>query len=90
LDFYGAKIKKKSKIDSLEIISSNNHEEVEGQCYKLDVVKSVSMLDIGKFVNGSVSELSIKEQLLSSPWCPPNDYKFPVNVGKQNLRFQRH
>jgi len=58
---------KKRKIVSLEIISSNNHEKVEGQCNKLDAVKSVSMLDIGKFVNGSVSELSIKEQLLSNP-----------------------
>ncbi|KAF0707600.1 zinc finger MYM-type protein 1-like, partial [Aphis craccivora] len=32
---------KKRKIDSLEIISSNNHEEVEGQCNKLDAVKSI-------------------------------------------------
>ncbi|KAL4153519.1 hypothetical protein QTP88_001352 [Uroleucon formosanum] len=81
---------KKRKIDSLEIISSNNHEEVEGQCNKLEAVKSVSMLDIGKFVNSSISELSIKEQLLNNPWCPPNDYKFPASAGKRNLRFQRH
>jgi len=80
---------KKQKIDSVEILSSNNHEEVEGRCNKLVTVKSISMLDIGKFVNSSISELSIKEQLLNNPWCPPNDYKFPASV-KRNLRFQRH
>jgi len=47
------------------------------------------MLDIRKFVNASIGELSIKEQLLNNPWCPPNDYKFPVSE-KRNLRFQRH
>ncbi|KAL5244815.1 hypothetical protein ACI65C_012225 [Semiaphis heraclei] len=48
---------KKRKIDSLEI-SSNNQEEVEGQCNTLDAVKSVSMLDIGKFLNGSVKSVN--------------------------------
>jgi len=60
---------KKSKIDSLEILT-NNHKEVEGQCNKLVRVKSISMLDIGKFLNASISGLSIKEQLLNNPWCP--------------------
>jgi len=46
------------------------------------MVKSISMLDIGKFVNASVIELSIKEQLLNNSWCHPNDYTFSVS-GKQ-------
>lgn len=80
---------KKPKIDNLEIQSSNNLEEVEGQCNKLIIVSSDKLLDIGKYVNNNISDLSVKEQLLNNPWCPPKDYKFPVS-GKRNLRFQRH
>lgn len=37
------------------------------------------MLDNGQFVNVNISDLSIKEQSLNNPQCPPKDYKFPVS-----------
>lgn len=47
------------------------------------------MLDIGKYINVTMSVSNIKKQLLNNPWCPPKDYKFPVSE-KRNLKFQRH
>ncbi|KAG5898588.1 hypothetical protein JTB14_016599 [Gonioctena quinquepunctata] len=45
--------------------------------------------DLGNYVGNKLDD-NLKFKLLSTPWTPGEDFKFPVSVsGKKNLRFQR-
>ncbi|KAG5871948.1 hypothetical protein JTB14_022423 [Gonioctena quinquepunctata] len=45
--------------------------------------------DLGNYVGNKLDD-NLKFKLLSTPWTPGEDFKFPVSVsGNKNLRFQR-
>lgn len=81
------KLPKVTDTDNIDNLESIQNENLLSTSFNFD------SQDIGVYINLREKNIILndlkREQLLTSPWVPPNGYVFPIdNTNKRNLRFQ--
>lgn len=76
-----------------ETISDSNLDDSSSkskdQCSKQPEVVKRNDLDVGTFIGNKNISDTMKNDLLTNPWTPDNNYNFPKE-GTRNLRFKHY